>query len=71
MDAPPVPLSTEEATPSSRQPLRLLRWRSRTQAFIERVDGIELTMLSIPAGSFTMGSPEGELGRSADEGTAA
>jgi hypothetical protein len=29
------------------QPLRLQlqRWRSRTQAFVERLDGLELTML--------------------------
>jgi formylglycine-generating enzyme required for sulfatase activity len=68
MDAPPAPPSTGEATPSSRQPLRLLRWRSRTQAFIERVEGLELTMLRIPAGRFLMGSPEGELEREANEG---
>jgi formylglycine-generating enzyme required for sulfatase activity len=49
-------------------PLRLLRWRSRTQAFVERVDGLELTMLRIPAGRFRMGSPEGELEREAHEG---
>jgi formylglycine-generating enzyme required for sulfatase activity len=49
------------------QPLRLLRWRSRTQAFVERLDGLELTMLRIPAGRFLMGSPEGELEREANE----
>ena len=35
---------------------------------MERIDGLELTMLKIPAGSFLMGSPEGEEGRSDDEG---
>jgi formylglycine-generating enzyme required for sulfatase activity len=50
------------------QPLRLLRLRSRTQAFVERVGGLELTMLRIPAGRFLMGSPEGELEREANEG---
>jgi formylglycine-generating enzyme required for sulfatase activity len=50
------------------EPLQILRWRSRSQAFVERIDGLELTMLKIPAGSFLMGSPEGEEGRSDDEG---
>jgi hypothetical protein len=36
---------------------------------VERIDGLELTMLKIPAGSFLMGSPEGEEGRSDDEGS--
>jgi len=50
------------------EPLQILRWRSRSQAFVEQIDGLELTMLMIPAGSFLMGSPEGEEGRSNDEG---
>ena len=50
------------------EPLQILRWRSRSQAFVERIDGLELTMLKIPAGSFLMGSPEGEEGRSDAEG---
>ena len=50
------------------EPLQILRWRSRSQAFVERIDGLELTMLKIPAGSFLMGSPEGEEGRSDYEG---
>jgi len=47
---------------------QLLRWRGRTQVFVERVDGLELPMARIPAGSFWMGSPDGEEGRSEAEG---
>jgi formylglycine-generating enzyme required for sulfatase activity len=68
MDAPPAPPSSAEINSPTRQPLRLLRWRSRTQAFVERVDGLELTMLRIPSGSFMMGSPEEEMGRKSVEG---
>ena len=50
------------------EPLQILRWRSRSQAFVEQIDGLELTMLKIPAGSFLMGSPEGEEGRIDAEG---
>ncbi len=50
------------------EPLQILRWRSRSQAFVEQIDGLELTMLKIPAGSFLMGSPEGEHGRIDAEG---
>ena len=50
------------------EPLQILSWRSRSQAFVERIDGLELTMLKIPAGSFLMGSPEGEHGRIDAEG---
>jgi formylglycine-generating enzyme required for sulfatase activity len=46
----------------------LLRWRGRTQAFMERIDGLTLTMVRIPAGAFVMGSPEQEPGRDPDEG---
>jgi formylglycine-generating enzyme required for sulfatase activity len=35
---------------------------------VERIDGLELTMLKIPAGSFLMGSPQGEEGRIDAEG---
>ena len=50
------------------EPLQIMSWRSRSQAFVERIDGLELTMLKIPAGSFLMGSPEGEHGRIDAEG---
>ena len=50
------------------EPLQILRWRSRSQAFVEQIDGLELTMLKIPAGSFLMGSPEAEEGRIDAEG---
>jgi formylglycine-generating enzyme required for sulfatase activity len=56
------------ASPAPVEPLRLLRWRGRTQVFVERVDGLELPMVRIPAGRFWMGSPEGEEGRSETEG---
>jgi formylglycine-generating enzyme required for sulfatase activity len=41
----------------------------QVQGYQERLaDGVELTMVQIPAGSFLMGSPQGEEGRSNDEG---
>jgi formylglycine-generating enzyme required for sulfatase activity len=41
----------------------------QVQGYRERLaDGVELTMVQIPAGSFLMGSPQGEQGRSNDEG---
>ena len=39
-----------------------------TQYFSENVDEISIDMLSIPSGTFLMGSPEDEVGRSAFEG---
>jgi len=56
------------ASPAPEAPLRLVRWRGRTQVFVERIDGLELPMVRIPAGRFAMGSPEGEEGRSEAEG---
>jgi formylglycine-generating enzyme required for sulfatase activity len=46
----------------------LVRWSGRTQAFVERKDGLVLTLLRIPAGAFVMGSPAGELERLESEG---
>jgi formylglycine-generating enzyme required for sulfatase activity len=46
----------------------LMRWQARTQAFVERCDGLTLTMLRIPAGRFVMGSPEAEPKRQSSEG---
>jgi len=56
------------APPSTATSLQLLRWRSRTQVFVERAEGLELPMVRIPAGSFVMGSPEGEPERMGREG---
>jgi formylglycine-generating enzyme required for sulfatase activity len=45
--------------------LRILRWGSRQLVYRERLaEGVVLTMLRIPAGSFSMGAPEGEEGSS-------
>jgi formylglycine-generating enzyme required for sulfatase activity len=56
------------APPSTATSLQLLRWRSRTQVFVERAEGLELPMVRIPAGRFVMGSPEGEAKRIGREG---
>ena len=48
--------------------LQVLRWQNRTQVFRERLDGLELAMVRIPAGAFLMGSPTEETERSDDEG---
>jgi formylglycine-generating enzyme required for sulfatase activity len=47
---------------------QLLRWRGRTEVFMERCEGLELAMVRIPAGEFEMGSPPEEAERSEDEG---
>ena len=52
------------------EPLQILRWRSRSQAFVEQIDGLKLTMLKIPAGRFLMGSSEGEEGNEEAEAKA-
>ena len=65
MAAPPSS-ATGSSPPAA--PLQLLRWRARTQEFVERTGGLELPMVRIPAGSFWMGSPEGEEDRSEEEG---
>jgi formylglycine-generating enzyme required for sulfatase activity len=43
---------------------------SKLEAYTERIPGTEVSfqMVPIPGGEFTWGSPEGEVGRSADEG---
>lgn len=65
MAAPP---SSATISPPPAAPLQLLCWRTRTQVFVERTGRLELPMVRIPAGSFWMGSPEGEEGRSEREG---
>jgi formylglycine-generating enzyme required for sulfatase activity len=54
--------------PSEAVPWQVLHWRGRTQVFTERVDGLTLPMVRIPAGSFRMGSPPEEEGRLDREG---
>lgn len=49
-------------------PLQTLRWQGRTQVFVERLDGVELPLVRIPAGEFVMGSPPHEPERSEGEG---
>ena len=68
MEAPPAPTLAHEGPSPSGSPLRILRWRSRTQAFVERLDGEDLTMLRIPAGRFVMGSLPDEHERRESEG---
>ena len=47
---------------------REVRWRSRTQVFVERIGGLELPLVRIPAGHFWMGSPAEEPERLDSEG---
>jgi formylglycine-generating enzyme required for sulfatase activity len=54
--------------PERLPPATLVRWRGRTQAFVERQAGLVLTLLRIPAGEFVMGSPMAEPEHSNSEG---
>lgn len=50
------------------EPWRILRWRSRHLAHREQLaEGVALTMLRMPAGSFLMGAPESEAHSSDNE----
>jgi formylglycine-generating enzyme required for sulfatase activity/uncharacterized caspase-like protein len=74
----PLTVSTAVVVQEARQGLRGLLWpkwridkRSlQVQGYRERLaDGVELTMVQIPAGGFLMGSPSVEPGRYDDEGS--
>jgi formylglycine-generating enzyme required for sulfatase activity len=55
--------SQPAARPPSAEGWRLLHWNTRQLAYRERlVEGVTMTLLRIPAGSFWMGAPEGEEG---------
>ena len=57
-----------EVAPASFESWRIVRWRSRHQAYREILaPDVTLTLLRIPAGSFLMGAPEGEEGSTARE----
>jgi formylglycine-generating enzyme required for sulfatase activity len=60
--------SQPAAQTSPSEPWRILHWRSRQLAYREPLaEGVALTLLRIPPGSFWMGAPEGEEGSSDHE----
>ena len=58
--------ATQVVEPSSSEQMTIVRQPHRAQCFTEPV--IQLDLMLIPQGSFTMGSPQEELGRYDDEG---
>jgi formylglycine-generating enzyme required for sulfatase activity len=60
------PRATQRNQPA--EAWRIMRWRSRHWAHREKLaEGVVLTMLRIPAGSFEMGAPQTEAGSSYQE----
>jgi formylglycine-generating enzyme required for sulfatase activity len=60
--------SQPAAQTSPTEPWRILHWRSCQLAYREPLaEGVALTLLRIPPGSFWMGAPEGEEGSSDEE----
>ncbi len=58
-----------DGTRAVHRPYRHLRRRSPDAEITVTLDGgVQLVMVQIPAGTFTMGSPDGERGRYSDEG---
>jgi formylglycine-generating enzyme required for sulfatase activity len=65
--ATPAPSSAAAPFAPTATP-QILRWSTTTEVYWEKLDGLELPLLRIPAGSFLMGSPATEPGRSSAEG---
>ena len=62
------PSETMAATPANSQPLTLRHYQHHNQGFHEDLgEGVRLTMMQIPAGTFTMGAPESEEESEDDE----
>jgi formylglycine-generating enzyme required for sulfatase activity len=65
--ATPAPSSAAAPFAPTATP-QILRWSTTTEVYWEKLDALALPLLRIPAGSFLMGSPETEPGRSSAEG---
>ncbi len=68
-----LPKATPSPAPASASPApavtpQILRWSRTTEVYWEKLDGLALPLLRIPAGRFLMGSPPTEPERSREEG---